>query len=130
MFCMAFCECQLVNPLAISACSVVEALFKIISRVVPGMIKADGLVWFCVNFRKVSEVSKFEVYPITCIDKQTNKSVRCDSFLFNTRFDTKILADSLVGFWGWLAIIIGFCIIIWISQARLCGGEGVSTAGL
>lgn len=33
------------------------------------VVKNDGSIWFCVNYRRVNEVSRFDAYPMPRVDK-------------------------------------------------------------
>ena len=56
--------------------------------------KKDGTVWFCVNYRKVNDVSQFDAYPMPRVEEPG--SVRHGLLLHDTGFDQRLRADSPV----------------------------------
>ena len=56
--------------------------------------KKDGTVWFCVDYRKVNDVSQFDAYPMPRVEEPG--SVRHGLLLHDTGFDQRLLADSPV----------------------------------
>ncbi len=55
--------------------------------------KTDGSVRFCVDYRKVNAVSKFDAYPMPRVDKLLD---RYRSYLFDSGLNQRILADLLI----------------------------------
>ena len=48
--------------------------------------KPDRTVRFCVDYRKVNAVSKFDAYPMPCIDELLDR-LGAAHFLLDTGFD-------------------------------------------
>ena len=51
--------------------------------------KPDGSIWFCVDYRKVNDVSRFDAYPMPRVDKLLDR-------LGTARFSTLDLTN---GYW-------------------------------
>lgn len=44
------------------------------------VVKKDGSIWFCVNYRRVNDVSQFDAYPMH-LHRAINHEVHCDNIL-------------------------------------------------
>ncbi len=58
--------------------------------------KTDGSVRFCVDYRKVNAVSKFDAYPMLRVDELLDRLGGYRSFLFDAGLNQRILADPLI----------------------------------
>ncbi len=56
--------------------------------------KTDGSVRFCVDYRKVNAMSKFNAYPMPRVDELLDRLGA--ALLFDTGFNERVLADPLI----------------------------------
>ena len=57
--------------------------------------KPDWTIRFCVDYRKVNDVSRFDAYPMPRVDELLDRlGTAC--FFFNAGSNQELLADSLV----------------------------------
>ena len=54
--------------------------------------KPEGSIRFCVDYRKVNNVSRFDVYPMPRVDESAGHGL----IFFDTGFNQGLLAESLV----------------------------------
>ena len=57
--------------------------------------KPDGTIWFCVDYRKVNDVSRFDAYSMPRVDELLDR-LGTANFFSNAGFNQRLLADSVV----------------------------------
>ena len=60
--------------------------------------KTDGTERFCVDFRKVNSISKFNAYPVARIDDIIDRSLMMDHILQGTEEFLAALMDDIIIF--------------------------------